>query len=121
MLSKFELLQRRKYRSRKNLKTGMKNPLPRLSVFRSNLHTYAQIIDDGRSLTLAAASTNDLSLRSKIQKGWDVKAAEAVGAAIAQRAKEAGITAVVFDRGPYVYHGRVKALALAARAGGLQF
>lgn len=89
---------------------------PRLCVYRSLLHTYAQIIDDGTGRTLASAST----LQLKLSKN-DVGAAEAVGKSIAEKAREAGVTRVVFDRGGFQYHGRVKALADAAREGGLEF
>jgi large subunit ribosomal protein L18 len=92
---------------------------PRLNVFRSSKHIYAQVIDDLKGATLAAASSLDKELG--IANGGNVEAARKVGALIAQRAKEKGIEAVVFDRGGYVYHGRVKALAEAAREAGLQF
>jgi large subunit ribosomal protein L18 len=89
---------------------------PRLSVYRSLLHTYAQIIDDGTGRTLVSASTVQLKAGKN-----DVGAAAAVGKSIADKAKEAGVTRVVFDRGGFKYHGRVKALADAAREGGLEF
>jgi large subunit ribosomal protein L18 len=110
--------QRRKMRVRKRLKTGDR---PRLSVFRSHENIYAQVIDDGRGVTVAAASTLDASLRTELASRGDKAAAAAVGKLIADRAKKAGIEAVVFDRGSYIYHGRVKALADAAREGGLKF
>jgi large subunit ribosomal protein L18 len=94
---------------------------PRLSVFRSSKHIYAQLIDDGAGRTLAAASTLDKALREQIKSGADRSAAEQVGRLLAERAKAAGIEAVVFDRGGYRYHGRVKALADSARAAGLAF
>jgi large subunit ribosomal protein L18 len=94
---------------------------PRLSVFRSSKHIYAQVIDDQAGRTLAAASTIDPELRSELKTGADQKAAEQVGKLIAARAKSAGVDTVVFDRGAYRYHGRVKALAEAARASGLAF
>ena len=94
---------------------------PRLSVFRSGKHIYAQVIDDGAGRTLAAASTLDKSLREGLQTGANKEAAAQVGKLIAERAQAAGVTAVVFDRGAYLYHGRVKALADAAREGGLAF
>jgi large subunit ribosomal protein L18 len=90
---------------------------PRLAVFRSVNHIYAQVIDDESGKTLAAASSRDKDL--KIKSGGNVEAAEKVGKAIAERAIKAGISSVVFDRGGYVYHGRVKALTDAARAAGL--
>jgi large subunit ribosomal protein L18 len=92
---------------------------PRLCVFRSLRHIYAQVIDDTRGVTLAAASTMDAGLRSG--QGANKERARAVGAAIAERALAAGISTVVFDRGGYLYHGRVQALADAAREGGLTF
>jgi large subunit ribosomal protein L18 len=94
---------------------------PRLTVFRSSRHIYAQVIDDRVGRTVAAASTLDAQLKAAIRTGADRTAAEQVGKLIAERAKAAGIEAVVFDRGAYRYHGRIKALADAARAGGLAF
>jgi len=94
---------------------------PRLSVFRSSKHIYAQVIDDGAGRTLAAASSIDVSLRTSLRTGADKAAAAAVGKLIAERALAAGVSEVVFDRGAYLYHGRVKALADAAREGGLAF
>jgi large subunit ribosomal protein L18 len=93
---------------------------PRLNVFRSLQHIYAQVIDDTSGITLAAASTNEPDSRASIT-GSKTERARVVGKAIAERAKEKGIDAVVFDRGGYLYHGRVKALADAAREGGLEF
>jgi large subunit ribosomal protein L18 len=94
---------------------------PRLSVFRSGKHIYAQVIDDAAGRTVAAASTLDKDLKAALKTGADKDAASAVGKLIAERSKAAGIVAVVFDRGSYLYHGRVKALAEAAREGGLDF
>ena len=94
---------------------------PRLSVFRSSEHIYAQVIDDEAGRTLAAASTLDRELREALRTGADKAAAAAVGKLVAERARAVGVTAVVFDRGSYLYHGRVKALADAAREGGLDF
>jgi large subunit ribosomal protein L18 len=94
---------------------------PRLCVFRSNLHIYAQVIDDTRGHTLVAASTKDRLARDQISGDSKVDKAASVGKLIAQRALEAGITQVVFDRGGFKYHGRVKALAEAAREAGLNF
>ena len=91
---------------------------PRLNVFRSLAHIYAQIIDDEKGMTLAAASSLDKDFQGK---GGNIAAAKAVGAAIAKKALEKGISEVVFDRGGYIYHGRVAALAQAARDGGLKF
>lgn len=94
---------------------------PRLSVHRSITNIYCQVIDDASGRTIVAASTNDKSLRTELGGLKKTEAAAKVGQLIASRAKEAGITAVRFDRGPYMYHGRVRALAEAARQGGLQF
>ncbi|MBV9735193.1 MAG: 50S ribosomal protein L18 [Acidisphaera sp.] len=94
---------------------------PRLSVFRSSKHIYAQVIDDAAGRTLAAASSLDRALREGLKTGADKAAAAAVGKLLAERALAAGVGQVVFDRGAYLYHGRVKALADAAREGGLAF
>jgi large subunit ribosomal protein L18 len=100
---------------------AIKNGRARLSVFRSSKHIYAQLIDDDKGETLAAASSLEKTLRESAKTGADIAAAKAVGKLIAERAKEKGITEVVFDRGGYMYHGRIKALADAAREGGLSF
>ena len=94
---------------------------PRLSVYRSNMHIYAQIIDDGAQKTLESASTVQKDVKAELEKTNDVAAAAYLGKVIAERAKAAGITEVVFDRGGYVYHGKIKALADAAREAGLEF
>ena len=94
---------------------------PRLAVYRSLNHIYVQAIDDATGVTLASASTVDKELRATIKNGGNVAAAKSVGAAIAQRLKSKGLVEVVFDRGGYLYHGRVKALAEAARENGLKF
>ncbi len=94
---------------------------PRLNVYRSLDHIYAQIVDDPRGQTLASASSVDKEIRKTLKTGGNVAAAKAVGKVLAERAKRAGITRVIFDRGGYAYHGRVKALADAAREAGLQF
>ena len=94
---------------------------PRLNVFRSLKHIYAQIVDDSRSSTLVAASSLEAELRKTLKTGGNNAAAKVVGRVLAERAKAAGISRVVFDRGGYAYHGRVKSLAEAAREGGLQF
>jgi large subunit ribosomal protein L18 len=94
---------------------------PRLSVFRSGKHIYAQVIDDGRGLVMATASTLEKDSRSEPKNGANKEAAGRIGKAIAERALAAGVNEVVFDRGSYKYHGRVKALAKAAREGGLNF
>lgn len=113
--------QRRQWRVRKVLKKASeKNLRPRLSVHRSGLHIYAQVIDDAQGITLAAASSVDADLRAKAN-GGNVEGAKAVGKLVAERAKKAGIELVAFDRGSYAYHGRVKALAEAAREAGLSF
>ena len=114
------LFQRRRKRVRANLRRSANNR-PRLSVFRSSKHIYVQIIDDSAGRTLAAASSLDGGLRASLKNGADITAANAVGKLIAERAKAAGIERVVFDRGAYQFHGRVKALADAAREGGLDF
>ena len=120
MATKKATTLRRKRRVRRALvlKAGGK---PRLSVFRSSQHIYAQVIDDRRGHTLAAASSLDKELREKLKTGADTAAAAEVGRLVAERAKAAGVEKVVFDRGAYLYHGRVKALAEAAREGGLNF
>jgi large subunit ribosomal protein L18 len=94
---------------------------PRLNIFRSAKHMYAQIIDDTTGTTLAAASTQDKELREQFKSGGNVEAAKKVGELIAERAKAKGLDKVVFDRGGYLYHGRVQALADAAREAGLEF
>lgn len=94
---------------------------PRLSVFRSGKHIYAQVIDDRQGVTVAAASSIEKDLKGQLKTGADKAAAAAVGKLVAERAAEKGIKEVVFDRGGYLYHGRVKALADAAREGGLSF
>ena len=114
------LSRRRRDRTRFKLRQTAKGRA-RLSVHRSSRHIYAQIIDDGAGRTLAAASTLDAGLRGELKTGADKEAASAVGRLIAERAKAAGVERVVFDRGAYMYHGRVKALADAAREGGLDF
>ena len=98
-----------------------RNGRARLSVFRSSKHIYAQLIDDDKGQTLASASSLEKSFREGTKNGANIGAAKAVGKLIAERAKEKGIKDVVFDRGGYLYHGRIKALADAAREGGLNF
>ena len=112
--------QNRRARVRRTLKK-MASDRPRLSVYRSSKHIYAQLIDDTAGRTLAAASSVDRDLRGTLTKGTDKAAAAVVGKLIAERALKAGVKEVVFDRGAYKYHGRVKALADAAREGGLSF
>ena len=94
---------------------------PRLAIFRSNKHIYAQVIDDAKGTTVAAASSLDADARKDLKSGGNLAAAKFVGKLVAQRAKAKGIEAVLFDRGGYIYHGRVKALADAAREAGLKF
>ena len=118
-MAKLSTKARRSFRVRKQLKK-VANGRPRLSVHRSNMNIYAQVIDDVAGRTLASASSLDGSFSSK-GKGGNVAAAEEVGKLIAERASKAGVTDVVFDRGANIYHGRVKALADAAREGGLSF
>jgi large subunit ribosomal protein L18 len=120
MANSMQLFQRRKGRIRNQLRrvgTGR----PRLSVFRSGKHIYAQVIDDAKGVTLASASTAEKDFRAAGKTGADKSAAELVGKLVAERAIKAGIKDVVFDRGGYKYHGRVKALAEAAREVGLSF
>ena len=112
--------ERRKARVRRALRSTA-NGRPRLSVFRSSKQIYAQIIDDTKGATLVAASSIEKDIRGGLKTGADVAAAAAIGKAIAERALKAGIKDVVFDRGSYLYHGRVKALADGAREGGLNF
>ncbi len=113
-------LERRKARVRRTIK-AVAGGRPRLSVFRSSKHIYAQVIDDRKGATVAAASSLEKAMRSGMKTGADIDAAKAVGKLVAERASAAGIKDVVFDRGNYLYHGRVKALADAAREGGLAF
>jgi large subunit ribosomal protein L18 len=94
---------------------------PRLAVFRSNKHIYAQVIDDSKGTTLTAASTLDADAKKDLKAGGNIAAAKAVGKLVAERAKAKGIDVVLFDRGGYLYHGRIKALAEAAREAGLKF
>ena len=110
--------ERRRRRVRNTLRRKSRGRV-RLSVFRSGRHIYAQLIDDAKGATLAVASSLEGEL--KLKNGATAEAADKVGGLIAKRAKDAKVTKVVFDRGAYLYHGRVKALAEAARAGGLSF
>ena len=112
--------ERRAARVRRAVRKAANGRL-RLSVFRSSKHIYAQVIDDTGSRTVAAASSLDKGLREKLKTGSDTAAATEVGKLLAERAVSAGVSEVVFDRGSYLYHGRVKALADAAREGGLSF
>ncbi len=120
MIKPAKRFQRRKRRNRFALKQ-VSSGRARLSVFRSSKNIYAQVIDDLAGRTVASASTVDKTVRGDVKKGCDLAAAEAVGKLVAERAKKAGIESVVFDRGGYRYHGRVKAVADAAREAGLKF
>jgi large subunit ribosomal protein L18 len=114
--------QRRSWRVRKVVKKASnKNNRPRLSVHRSGQHIYAQVIDDAKGVTLAAASSVDADVRKSLKSTSNKDAASAVGKLVAERAKKAGVDKVAFDRGSYSFHGRVKALADAAREAGLSF
>ena len=108
-------------RSRKTRARIAEQRATRLVVSRSNSHIYAQIIDDSKGATLTAASTLDVDAKKDVKQGGNIAAAKAVGKLVAQRAKAKGIESVLFDRGGYLYHGRVKALAEAAREAGLKF
>ncbi|QQM31889.1 50S ribosomal protein L18 [Martelella lutilitoris] len=120
MASRKETIARRASRVRRQVKK-VANGRPRLSVYRSSKNIYAQIIDDTAGRTLASASTLDASLKSSLKTGADREAAEAVGKLVAERATKAGVKEVVFDRGAFIFHGRIKALADGAREGGLSF
>lgn len=113
--------QRRARRNRHAVKSKAVSSRLRLSVFRSNEHIYAQVIDDNKGVTLAQASTVDKELKKELKSTASSEAAVKVGELVAKRAIEAGVKEVFFDRGRFVYHGRIKALADAARSGGLQF
>ena len=114
-------IHRRRIHRRVRVKVSGTAERPRLCVFRSSTHLYAQVIDDAAGRTLVAASSVDKEMRKQIQGGGNVAAAKIVGQAVAARARAKGIEKVVFDRGGYRYHGRVKALAEAAREAGLKF
>lgn len=120
MISKQERYEFRKIRSRNKLfQNGIK--MPRLSVYRGTKYIYAQVVDDVKGVTLAAASSLEKELKGKLKSGKSIDSAKQVGALLAKRAIAAGLTAVCFDRGGRIYHGRVKALADAAREAGLKF
>jgi large subunit ribosomal protein L18 len=112
--------ERRTAKVRRNVRRAAGNRL-RLSVFRSSKHIYAQVIDDAKGETVASASSLEKDMRGELKTGADVAAAKAVGKRLAERAAAKGVKDVVFDRGGYLYHGRIKALADAAREGGLNF
>ena len=120
MAQKHGAEDRRKARVRRAIRKAA-NGRPRLSVYRSSKQIYAQIIDDEAGRTLASASTLEKDMRGKLKTGATVEAATEIGKLVAERAKGAGVTQVIFDRSGYIYHGRVKALADAAREGGLEF
>jgi large subunit ribosomal protein L18 len=112
--------ERRKARIRRGIAANA-GGRPRLSVFRSSAQIYAQIIDDSKGETVASASSLEKAMREELKTGANIAAAKRIGLALAERAKAAGVTQVVFDRGGYLFHGRVKALAEGAREGGLDF
>ena len=112
---------RRRARYRIRCKVRGSGERPRLAVFRSAKHIYAQAIDDARGQTVAQASTRDKTVREKIKNGGNIDAAKLVGTAVAERLKAAGCERIVFDRGGYRYHGRIRALADAVREAGLNF
>jgi len=120
MATKTSPIQKRMARVRKAL-AARGNLRPRLSVFRSSKNIYAQVIDDAKGVTLASASSVEKDFKAAKKKGTDKAAAAVIGKLVAERAIKAGVKDVVFDRGGYIYHGRVKALADAAREGGLNF
>ena len=120
MISKQERYQFRKNRTRKHLQANAFTR-PRLSVYRSAKYLYAQVVDDAKGLTLAAASSLDKELKGKTAPGKSLEAAKVIGALVAKRAIEKGVKEVCFDRGGRIFHGRIKALAEAAREAGLKF
>lgn len=120
MISKQERYEFRKVRSRNRLfENGIRRP--RLSVYRGAKNIYAQVVDDVKGVTMAAASSNDKELKGKLKSGKSIASAKVVGALLAKRAAAKGVTEVCFDRGGRIYHGRIKALADAAREAGLKF
>jgi large subunit ribosomal protein L18 len=119
-MSKGTAITLRKARVRKTLGKRL-NGRPRLSIHRSEKNIYAQVIDDAKGVTIVSASTLEKDLKGALKTGADKTAATAIGKLVAERAVKAGVKDVVFDRGSYIYHGRVKALADAAREGGLNF
>ncbi len=121
MAGNTKLIERRKARIRRTLKKNNVAGRPRLSVFRSSKNIYAQVIDDNNGVTVAAASSMEADLRKSLKTGADKEAAAAIGKLVAERAVKAGVNEVVFDRGSYIFHGRVKAVADAARENGLSF
>ena len=119
-MAKIDPKTARKYRVRARLRR-LASDRPRLSVHRTSAHIYAQVIDDESARTLASASTLDVGLRDELKSGANIEAAKAVGRLLAERAKAAGVTDVRFDRGSFIFHGRIRALADAAREAGLNF
>ena len=120
MANSNEKFAKRRARVRRSVKSNSSGR-PRLSIHRSSEHIYAQVIDDAKGTTLAAASSMDKALKGSLKSGANKNAAAAVGKLVAERAVKAGVKEVVFDRSAYIYHGRVKALAEAAREAGLSF
>ena len=120
MNTKKSLFDKRKLRNRSSIKKNIGNKL-RLSVFRSNKHIYCQIIDDVKQITLCSSSTLDPEVKKDLKSSGKIDAAEKVGKDIAAKAKKIGFEKVVFDRGGYLFHGRVRSLAEAARSNGLKF
>ena len=120
MNTKKSLFDKRKLRNRSSIKKNIGNKL-RLSVFRSNKHIYCQIIDDVKQITLCSSSTLDSEIKKDLKGSSTIEAAEKVGKDIAAKAKKIGFEKVVFDRGGYLYHGRVRSLAEGARSSGLKF
>ena len=120
MSTKKTLFDKRKLRNRLSIKRNIKNKF-RLSVFRSNKHIYCQLIDDVKQITLCSSSTLDPDVKKELKGSGTIDAAEKVGKDIAKKAKKVGFDTVVFDRGGYLYHGRVKSLAEGARSNGLKF
>jgi len=119
---KLTTVQRRKYRVRNKIRaTAVKQGKPRLSIHRTSMHMHVQVIDDAQGKTLASASTMDADVKKGLKSTSNIDAATAVGKIVAEKAKKAGVKTVIFDRGQFLYHGRVKAVAEAARAGGLEF
>ena len=120
MVTKKSLFEKRKLRNRLSIKKSIGDKL-RLSVYRSNKHIYCQIIDDYKQITLCSSSTLDPVIKKDIKSSGTIDAAEKVGKDIAEKAKKKGLQIVVFDRGGYLYHGRIKSLADGARSNGLKF
>jgi large subunit ribosomal protein L18 len=116
-----KLFEKRRQRVRNRLRSNSASGRPRLSVHRTGQHIYVQVIDDVKGATLASASSLDAELKGSLKSGGNIEAARQVGELLAKRAVDAGVKDVMFDRGGFIYHGRIKALADAAREGGLSF